>query len=135
MRPWCQLKAARRYLPPGHAVATLPRQDSGEGIVGLERLPARAVGEERRKEPRFYWCEEGTIRVPPFTGESEYAEVLDVSRSGVGLLTGRRLDIGAEIILHVSKAVIFGRVRHTTALGLGLYRVGLEITDLIAGHE
>jgi hypothetical protein len=97
---------------------------------------------ERRRSPRYASDLETTCR--PLTardGVSWPAQILDISRGGIGLLLGRRFEPGAVLMMDledpgqaVSRSV-FARVIHVKAQEDGQWRLGCAFTGELNEDE
>ncbi len=107
------------------------------GLDCLDRLPVRAQlpsepGPERRSEPRFPVVRDVTLRVwmpPDF--EIVAAQVRDISRSGVGVVTQTHIPPGSSIEFRVGDFQVFAEVRHCRAGLNGGFVAGAKIIDVI----
>jgi hypothetical protein len=78
----------------------------------------------RRREPRFEAT--GTAIVAEFdSNDSITADIKHVSLSGIGLITTREVYPQTLVRLETSSWVVFGEVRHCTAITDGRYSVGI----------
>ena len=95
--------------------------------VGRGHQPA---GKERRKEPRIATGEAGSVQsIVPFTNESLEVQILNVSRGGMKLHSGKSLDPGMMVKIRIKNVVAFGEVRYCTFVGIG-YTIGIKIENV-----
>ena len=106
------------------------RPDGEEFYMGL------STGIERRSEPRLSAYELVTVRVisADKSGRALSGRLLDVSQSGIGLLIGFPLSVGALVEVRAdSGSVLYGEVRNCAKAPGGGYRIGVFAEESFFG--
>lgn len=89
----------------------------------------------RRSAPRFPINEPGTLTV---LGEeqthSSACSLTDLSVSGLGLTTSMEVTAGSMICVQTGSMLAVGEVRHCRQDSAGMFRVGVEVTDVLSNE-
>ena len=97
--------------------------------VGVQLLDRDSV----RREPRFPLDVPAVLTVVGSGGPTdEPVQLADVSASGVGLFSGRPVQVGACVEISLELGIIFGEVRHCRAESDGRFRVGISLYHMLA---
>jgi hypothetical protein len=116
--PECKgrLSTAARFLVK---IFDLQRDDSG-----------------RRREPRFRATDAGFLRsFSPLLPDRWPIQIIDVSRSGLGLIVPTRLSEGSLVQVQIGEAFALGEVRFSEHIGEGQFRTGIRVQDVRARTE
>lgn len=98
---------------------------AGVYIVGFG---ARAHG---RREDRVPVDEPASVRcLHPARRRSVKGRVVDVSKSGLGLLLKSEIAAGTEVMVKLRDRAVCGEVRHCRAVEEG-YRAGMEVSEVL----
>jgi hypothetical protein len=97
----------------------------------------RAVAEPNmRAEPRFNSTDCGFLRsLSPLRPEPLPVRIVDVSRTGLGLIAPVQLAPGTLVQVRVGRTVAFGEVVYTKRLSEQEFRVGLRLQDVLWCRE
>jgi hypothetical protein len=107
-------------------------RDFSRLLARLPNSPERSSIGERRRDPRYQIAEPAAITVcNPFDRIEMRAMVVDVSKCGCRIQTSKPIYFGADVFVLVSKAAIFGTVRHCREDAAGLFDIGLRIDQLV----
>lgn len=92
------------------------------------------TGAERRAEPRIA-CNntQAEFTIIGTTVTTIPAVVVNISRSGLKLISNTRTSSGQQVRIKMEQFVIFGEVRHCRAQG-PIFEVGIKISDVIGEH-
>jgi hypothetical protein len=94
---------------------------------------AAAREADRRKERRYAIPNQDVaIRIPPESRVIE-AQVTDVSRNGVGLLSADSIDPGVQIMFSFGDQYVYARVRHCHPVVNG-FAIGAAIRQMMLSH-
>ena len=90
--------------------------------------------DERRRERRYYIPHPPSveIRIPPQTEIIE-AEVVNVSKNGIGLVSRDYITPGLQIMFTFGDQYVFARVRHCQPIENG-FAIGAAIRDMALSH-
>ena len=130
------LSRFRDKLTDGMRITRLLEADSGGQAPEVQcfrrpRLPEPDRSRERRSEPRF--SAQGPCDVAVITPGSAFSvrgEVVDLSRSGAGVLLPCALAPGRELTIRTGRLVLFGTVLHSRPEGNGQFRTGIRLRDV-----
>ena len=126
-----RISAGRNYSATGRVLYSLPYRGLHYATIGVQQ-------DEKRRESRIKVSE--TARVTSLHAHESVdcrAQVANVSKSGIGLVTEVRISRGVLLKVVMNSAIVFGEVRHcTTSKSVrGEYHVGLEIQTIIFRNE
>lgn len=106
-------------------------RDFSRFLARLPNSPERSPLGERRRDPRYQISEPAAITVcNPFDRIEMRATVVDVSKCGCRIQTSKPIYFAADVLVLVSKAAIFGTVRHCRENAAG-FDIGLRIDQLV----
>lgn len=126
-----RLDAGPRYSAAGRVLYSLL-------LAGVHYVTIQTETAEQRREPRIKLAEDARLvsMDPQRALLNCGARVVDVSKSGIGLLTP--VEVAREILLKITlrEAIVFGTVRHCSLLKeSGSFKVGVEIEAVIFRHD
>ena len=103
-----------------------------EGARRRRHILAPAANPERRRHTRVATDDPGLMKVlEPFSPVRWLVRVVEVSRSGMGLIAQTRLDPGTMVQVYVKQTSILAQVRHSEPIDdpsrPDHFRVGIEI--------
>lgn len=105
-------------------------------IAPLVHPPLQSSPKDRRREPRIATDHSAQLQViAPFSAERIPVRVLDVSKSGMQLGLDAPLDPGSTVKIRLRDAVLFAEIRYCRQTSEKDYRAGLELQEVISGHE
>jgi hypothetical protein len=91
---------------------------------------------ESRGEPRFPMNQAGRLIVLADNATvSLLCTIVDLSRSGIGLQARGAVTVGQMACVETEGALIVGEVRGCEPFESGRYRIGLRLTDIVAGKS
>jgi len=94
-------------------------------------LPTRGQASNsatRRGEPRFSAEGEATVQeLHPLSLDRHKVKVVNVSRSGLGILGPKAILPGTIVQLRINGTVELGNVRYCSAIEGGVFRIGLRL--------
>jgi len=93
------------------------------------------AGPERRFKPRLYANQPVSLTV--FTGtksKSFRGMLVDMTRSGVGVLVDFPIALGAVVEVRSSGGVVYGQVQHCTSASSGGFRIGIVVEEGLSGE-
>jgi hypothetical protein len=104
-------------------------------MASLQTLLARgttAADSDRRGEHRYPISNPVSVqlKVPP-ASEIIEAQVVDVSKNGIGLVAKSHIIPGVQIVFRFGEQNVFARVRHCRP-GEGGFVIGATIADVVA---
>ncbi len=86
--------------------------------------------EDRRRERRYTIPNQRVeLRIPP-ESETIAAEVVNVSKNGVGLISQDHINPGLQIMFSFGEEYVFARVRHCKPVENG-FSIGASIRDVV----
>lgn len=92
-------------------------------------------GAEKRAEPRFRTEDWGLLRsVAPLSFERFAVRIVDVSRSGLGIILTGCLSRGTLVQIRIGKTVVLGEVRYSRPHGHE-FQTGLRLQDVRRADE
>lgn len=87
-------------------------------------------GEEKRVEPRIRTEDIGILqRLAPLSLERSFVRIIDVSKSGLGLVTSAPLAAGSLVQVRMGRKIVLGEVRYSTPYGED-FHAGIELKDV-----
>jgi hypothetical protein len=87
----------------------------------------RETGTQRRAEPRFSTDREATVQeLHPLSTERHKVRIVNVSKSGIGILSPKAILPGTIVQLRIKETVELGNVRYCTASG-DAFQIGLRL--------
>jgi hypothetical protein len=112
---------------------TTVRAIKGDEVpIGPDRRSAPRVG--LRCRARVFLYDKGVL------GESMSVWTRDLSREGIGLMCGRKMEVGDRLVLplprpgHSRPLVLLCTVGHCTPIATGMYAVGTSFVEVSAHH-
>jgi predicted anti-sigma-YlaC factor YlaD len=97
-------------------------------IFDLQRDDSR-----RRSEPRFRATDAGFLRsFSPLLPDRWPVQIIDVSKSGLGLVVPTRLSAGSLVQVQIGEAFALGEVRFSEQIGEGQFHTGIRVQDVKA---
>lgn len=116
-----------KYSTTGRVLHSLPHGDSHYVTIGIQ-------GHERRREKRIAVAEAvQVVSVQPHGAVNCQGRIADVSKCGIGLITPVRIPCGVLLKVVLDGAIVFGEVRHCSAIPLHpeSFKVGISIETVI----
>jgi Putative zinc-finger len=87
----------------------------------------------RRSEPRFRATDAGFLRsFSPLLPDRWPVQIIDVSKSGLGLVVPTRLSAGSLVQVQIGEAFALGEVRFSEQIGEGQFHTGIRVQDVKA---
>jgi len=96
---------------------------------------ALSVTGDRRREPRFAVNEPVSVGTVSGMGAGKHhrGRLIDVSQSGVGIITGFPFEAGSLVEVCADSGVLYGEIRSCVRLPDGQYRLGILAEEIFAG--
>ena len=102
-------------------------------------VDASGLVTDRRRDRRIPFNIQATFKVLRFgSGEHIQARIVNVSKAGLEIRTGRRLETGTHVEVKWPMVAAFGEVKYCLHVAAEEFAVGIEIEDFILGtslHE
>jgi hypothetical protein len=131
------------YQTPSPVVVSFQRINITGDIVycrpkesGYRTCIVPTGGYSGRSEPRFPIDEPATLIALPDGGDiwSTSCRLTDFSRSGLGLTIAEEVSVGTMACVEANSSLVVGRVRFSKITDEGIFRVGMELTDILIDH-
>ena len=102
------------------------------GMRRKQSFLSAGVGKERRRHVRVETDDPGLLKIlEPFSVVRWLVRVIEVSRSGLGLVAQTHLEVGMLVQIYVKETSMLAVVRHSDSLHdlgqPGYFRIGVEI--------
>jgi hypothetical protein len=105
-------------------------------LAQMECSPKRRSVREDRREPRYKAAEPATITVcHPVHSVEILGAVVNFSRSGCRVRTPEPIYDGADVLINVKRAALFGTVRYCHANAEGTFDIGLRIDRVVMAMD
>jgi Putative zinc-finger len=102
-------------------------------VAKILNLSRDEAGTDRRTEPRFYLSDVVFLRsLSPALPDRWPVQIIDVSKSGLGLLVPLRLSPGVVVQIQSGTTFALGEVRHSRQISENKFHTGVRLQDVIA---